>query len=220
MNIKTAIFDMDGTLVDSLMLWDVMWSTLGEKYLNNSNFKPSIEVDKKVRTLTLKDAMQLIHEKYNIGQNADQLLSLANQSMTNFYKNKVELKKGVKEFLDHLKNTGAKMCIVSATAPEFIIMALEHCGIKEYFQTVISCAEIGKGKEFPDAFLSACNYFNVPPEKTWVFEDSLVAIETAVKAGMKTVGIYDKYNFGHDKMQQIATKYIAKGETLLKLIEP
>ena len=65
MNIKAAIFDMDGTLIDSLMVWDVLWCRFGEKYLNDKSFSPSEEDDKKVRTLTLKDAMNLIHNNYN-----------------------------------------------------------------------------------------------------------------------------------------------------------
>jgi len=67
MNIKAAIFDMDGTLVDSLMIWEVLWSKFGEMYLNDKDFSPSVEDDKKVRTLTLKSAMQLIHSEYGLG---------------------------------------------------------------------------------------------------------------------------------------------------------
>ena len=218
MNIKAAIFDMDGTLVDSLMIWDILWATFGDKYLNNKNFRPSIEDDKKVRTLTLNDAMDLIHIQYAIGESGSELLMVANSIMLDFYKNQVQLKYGAKEFLEYLNNQGVKMCIASATAPELIEVAVKHCGIDKYFCKIFSCGTMGKGKDKPDVFLIAKDYLGESIENTWVFEDSLVAIETATKIGMRTVGIYDRFNYGQDKICQIATKYIAEGESLLKLI--
>lgn len=218
MNIKAAIFDMDGTLVDSLFLWDVLWSNFGEKYLNDKSFTPSVEDDKKVRTLTLKDAMLLIHNNYKLGESGEELLAFANALMMDFYANRVELKDGVREFLENCKNNGVKMCVASATAPELINVAMKHCDIEKYFSKVFSCGAIGKGKECPDIFLLAKDYLGTSIEDTWVFEDSLVAIETATSIGMKTVGIYDKFNYGQDKIKEIATEYIAPSETLLKLI--
>ena len=217
MNIKVAIFDMDGTLIDSLMLWDILWSTFGERYLNDKNFVPDIEDDKKVRTLTLKDAMHLIHRNYKIGESGEELLTLANAIMKDFYANKVELKTGVREFLEYCKTKGVKMCIASATAQELIDVAMKHCNLEKYFLKVFSCAEIGKGKEEPDIFLKAIEFLGSEIKETWLFEDSLTAIETATKIGMPTVGIYDCYNFGQEKIEKIATEYIAEGETLLKL---
>ena len=218
MNIKAAIFDMDGTLVDSLFLWDVLWSDFGEKYLNDKNFTPSVEDDKKVRTLPLKDAMLLIHNNYKLGESGEELLAFANALMIDFYANRVELKDGVREFLENCKNNGVKMCVASATAPDLINVAMKHCDIEKYFSKVFSCGAIGKGKECPDIFLLAKDYLGTSIEDTWVFEDSLVAIETATSIGMKTVGIYDKFNYGQDKIKEIATEYIAPSETLLKLI--
>lgn len=218
MEIKAAIFDMDGTLVDSLMLWDVLWSTFGEQYLNDKSFTPSKEDDKKVRTITLKDAMTLIHNNYNMGNSGEELLEKANRIIKDFYANSVELKDGVREFLEHCKNKGVKMCIASATAPEMIYIALKHCDIEKYFLKVFSCGTIGKGKDEPDVFLQAAEFLNAKIEETWVFEDSLVAIETATKIGMQTVGIFDKFNFGQDKIKELANEYIAPTETLLKLI--
>ena len=64
----------------------------------------------------------------------------------------------------------------------------------------------------------AADYLGEKLEETWIFEDSLVAIETATKIGMPTVGIYDRYNFGQDRIKQLAVEYIEDGETLLKLL--
>lgn len=218
MEIKAAIFDMDGTLFDSLMLWDVLWSTFGQRYLNDKNFAPSTEDDKQVRTLTLKAAMKLINDNYNLGESGEELLAEANRIMGDFYGNSVELKDGVREFLEHCKNNGVKMCIASATAPELINTALKHCGIEEYFIKVFSCGAIGKGKDAPDVFLQAVSFLGTEIKNTWLFEDSLVAIETATKLGMPTVGIYDKFNYGQDIIKEIATEYIDSTETLCKLI--
>ena len=209
---------MDGTLVDSLMLWDVLWSTFGERYFNDKNFTPRVEDDKKVRTLTLKDAMNLIHKNYKLGESGEELLAEANRIMRDFYATTVKLKSGVREFLEDCKNNGVKMCIASATAPELIDIAMKHCDIEKYFLKVFSCGTIGKGKEEPDIFLQAAEFLGTNIEETWVFEDSLTAIETAVKIGMPAVGIYDKFNFGQEKIKAIAMEYIGPTETLLKLI--
>lgn len=219
MDIKTAIFDMDGTLVDSLMIWDVLWSELGKKYRNDPGFAPSVEDDKAVRTLVLNDAMCLIHNNYHLGESGEELLAFANSLMIDFYANRVELKSGVREFLDHCSDHGVKMCIASATAPELIALAVKHCDIEKYFLRIFSCSTLGKGKEEPDVFLLAKEFLGSDTEETWVFEDSLTAIETAAKIGMKTVGIYDRYNYGQDRIKQIATTYIAAGETLAKLMQ-
>ena len=158
MTIKAAIFDMDGTLVDSLMLWSVLWSKFGERYLQNENFTPSVEDDKKVRTLTLKEAMNLIHNNYRLGESGEELLALANCIMADFYANTVELKSGVREFLEYCKNSGVKMCLATATAPELIDLAIKHCNIGHYFLKIFSCSNLGKGKEEPDIFLLASEF--------------------------------------------------------------
>ena len=218
-NIKGAIFDMDGTLVDSLMLWDVIWKKLGKKFLNDETFAPTVEDDKAVRTKTLKDAMEYIHSIYKIGNSGEELLNEANAIMENFYAHEVELKKDVLDFLEYAHKKGIKMCIASATDIRLIKIAVEHCNLGKYFQDILSCAEIGKGKDQPDIYLMALNTLGTEIAETCVFEDSHIAIETASKLGMKTVGIYDKYNYGQDEMQKIATVYLSKEDTMKKLID-
>jgi HAD superfamily hydrolase (TIGR01509 family) len=219
MKIKAAIFDMDGTLIDSLKIWGVIWEKLGEKYLDDPDFVPNAEDDKKVRTLTLKEAMALIHRNYGLGSDGEEVWRDADRIIADFYMNEVQLKPGVRAFLDHCRCECVKMCIASATAPELLELALKHCGIEHYFSKIFSCGTIGKGKEHPDVFLMAADYFGEDKAETWVFEDSLVAIETAVGVGMPTVGIYDRFNFGQERIKEIATEYIGEGETLLKLMK-
>ncbi|MBQ2746581.1 MAG: HAD family hydrolase [Clostridia bacterium] len=217
MEIKSAIFDMDGTLVDSLMVWDVLWQKFGDKYLGGRPFVPTPEDDKAIRTLPLKNAMELVHTNYNIGKSGQELLDEANEMMVDFYSNTVQLKSGVKEFLENLYNKGVKMCIASATAPSLVKIAMDHCELNKYFPKVFSCGDLGLGKDKPDIYLLAQQYLGTEISETWVFEDSFVAIKTAHDIGMNTVGIYDKFNPYQEEIKKIANHYIADGETLLKL---
>ena len=219
-NIQGAIFDMDGTLIDSLMLWEMLWKRFGEIYLNGDAFAPPAEEDKAIRTMPLREAMEYLHENCGIGEDGEALFSIVIEVFHNFYKYEVQLKKGVKEFLEDCSGKGIPMCIASATDPELVVSALKHCGIEHYFKKICSCADLGKGKECPDIYMMARECLGTPLEETWVFEDAGLALTTASAAGFPTVGIYDAHNYGQDIVKDKATIYIGEGETLVKLIDP
>lgn len=218
LDIKAAIFDMDGTLVDSLMLWDIFDAALAEAYPEKEGTVISEEDNKAIRVLPLREGMQLLHDHYGLGASGEELFQLETRVFGDFYAHQVELKPGVLAFLEHLKERGVRMCIASATDPLLVESALEHCGIRHYFDTVFSCGVLGKGKDTPDIYLMAEEYLGSDREHTWVFEDAFVAIQTATGIGMQTVGIYDKYNPYQDKIKAMATHYIEPGETLMKLV--
>lgn len=218
MKIKGAIFDMDGTLIDSLMLWDLLWQAIGDRYLGGKPLAITKEQDKAVRTVALPVAMDYLHEQTGVGESGQALLELANDLFLDFYRSRVQLKPGVKEFLDYCRKQGVSMCIATASERMLVDAALKHCNIEDYFSGIVSCTEVGKGKEEPDVYLAALDRLGTPMEHTWVFEDSYVALVSAAKAGFPTVGIYDKYGLRQDIMKETATEYIAEGESVSRLI--
>ena len=217
-NIEAAIFDMDGTLVNSLTFWDYFWGSLGKKYLDNPSFRPDKKTDKKIRTMSIRDAMMMFSEHYNLGMSGDELGTIAEDMCKEYYLEEVDVKKGVIELLDFLYARDVKMCVASATSMHLLNVIMNKHGLSKYFDKIFSCAEIGKGKDCPDVFLAAHEYLGTKKENTWVFEDSAVAIETAHNAGFPTVGIYDAFSFPLDGVMDSVTEYIAAGEDLSDII--
>ena len=215
--LKAIIFDMDGTLVDSLMLWDVIWDTIGRKYCAGVPFVPKPEDEKAVRTLPLKTGMTLLQQHYDLAPSAQALYETVNNVFADFYANQVTLKPGVREFLQECKKRDIKMCVASASATDLIEIALSHCGVRDCFSQIFSCATSGKGKEFPDVFLLARDALGEQIEETWVAEDSVVALKTASNIGMPTIGVYDRYNPDQEQIKVIATVYIGPDETMDKV---
>lgn len=219
MQIQAAIFDMDGTLVDSLGLWDVLWQVFGDRFCGGVKFIPDPESERKIRTMALRDGMYLLHENCHIGKDGEEVFQTADRTFRDFYANSVTLKDGVRDYLNYCKENKIRTVIASATAPELIQIALEHCGVSDCFEEIFSCSVVGKGKESPDIYLHTQAWLGTATEETWVFEDSFVALETAQRIGMPTVGVYDMYNPWQDKVQAASTVYIGAGESLKTLMQ-
>lgn len=219
MQITGAIFDMDGTLIDSLGVWDKIWSGFGETYLGNPFFRPDPVTEKLVRTTELYKGMALVHERSQIGESGAALLAHLRRICEVYYAEEVQLKAGVREFLADCRRRGVKMCIASASPLWLIEPTVKRFDIGQYFSRVVTCDEVGRGKEWPDVFDTALRYLGTPKETTWIFEDSVTAIETAVRAGYNTVGIYDKHGFNEDRAAEIATVFIGEGGSYTELLD-
>ena len=219
MDFKGAIFDMDGTLINSLVVWESIFSTIFKKFNSGEviNFTPQ-EI-KTFCTSTFDKTSEYLHTKYSLGNSTQEILDTFNSSVYDFYSSEVKVKDGVIEFLEYCLENNVKMCLASATDISLMHVAVKHCGLKKYFSHIISCSEIGKGKEFPDIYLKGLELLGTEKAETYIFEDSLISVKTAKSAGFTVVAVYEPLNTGHDEIKKTADIYIAEGETLMKIVK-
>ena len=215
---KAAIFDMDGTLVNSLMYWNTLWESVGRDWLSVDGFRPTEEVDKKVRTMIFTQAMAYVNVACGINADEAEFVKYATDNLEGFYRNVVTVKDGAREFLEYLKGKGIKLCLASATDMKYVNIALDVLELRKYFDYVMSCADIGVGKDKPDIYLLALESLGTDAEKTYIFEDSFVALETARAIGLNTVGVFDEYNFDHDRLARASMIYLGKETDMRELI--
>ena len=215
---KVAIFDMDGTLVDSLPFFKVFWRVVGETYYDEPDFYPPIYIDKTIRTTPLAESAYFIRRELKLKCTYEEFLALTVKTMNDFYAKHAKLKAGAVEYLAYLREKGVRMCVASASSAEYIEYNLEKYGISDMFEFVISCVDVGAGKEKPDVYLAALERFGSSIDDTCVFEDSYVALETAKRAGFITVGVHDNGNYDHYRLKAASDYYLEDGMTFTDMI--
>ena len=218
MQIKGAIFDMDGTLVDSLTFWENYWKEFGIRYFDNGDFQCDETLDRSVRTMIFREAVALIYQRYELPETEEEFYAYSASGVDEFYRTKAPLKEGAAELLADLKARGIKICLASATNMRWIRLALDCLDLAKYFDCVLSCADIGVGKDRPDIYLHALKAMEMKPEEACVFEDSYVALETAKAIGCHTVGIFDRNNYEQERLRRASEIYVEEGDPLTVLI--
>ena len=218
MKIKGAIFDCDGTLVDSLHFWDIFYDKISERFFEGKPFSVESADDKAMRTQPISFLSSLLHEKYGVGKSAPEISDFTYEVFVWFYREAVDLKAGARELLEHLKKSDVPMCIATASEASLIRIALEKHGVMDYFRGIVDCSSVGRGKDAPDVFYAAEKFLGVPHGTACVFEDSLLAMQTAKSAGFPVVGVYDSHTFGQDVARALCDEYIDDGHSLAEVI--
>ena len=203
-----AIFDFDGTLLDSMFIWD----TIGEDYLRTLGKEPHENLKETFMTLTLEEAAEYYREHYKVTLSVTEIVDSINAMVEGIYRTKVTLKPGVAEYLRLLKESGVKMCVATVTDRYLVEDTLERLGILHYFSEIFTCAEVGYGKDKPIIYQKALEHLGTAKEETFVFEDSLFALETAKAEGFPTVGVYDMHESRQEEMKRLADCYVRSFE--------
>lgn len=210
--IKGAIFDMDGTLIDSM--W--VWTQVDIDFLKKRNIECPKDLKEKIQDLSFQDAAAYFKKNFGLKESIDEICNEWNEMAYNEYKENVQLKCNVKEYLDLLKSLNIKIGLATSNCNLLIEAVLKANGIFHYFDAISLTDEVSRGKQFPDIYLLTAKKLNVSPDKCIVFEDILPAVKGAKAAGMKVVAVYDKYSSCEkDEIQNTADKYIYKFSELM-----
>jgi HAD superfamily hydrolase (TIGR01509 family) len=185
--ISGAIFDLDGTLLDSMPIWD----NLGADFLRKRGITAPENLQEELRARSMEQAAGFLRDSFGLTDSVPDIVGEIHRMIRNLYVEVFPLKKGVPEFLALLRAKGVRMCIATATNEKMARVALERNKINHFFDGVFSCETLGIGKDSPDIFLHALRFLGTTQEETWVFEDALHALTTAKLAGFPVVAVYD-----------------------------
>ena len=193
--ITGVIFDLDGTLVDSNAYWD----RAPDVYLREMGKNPPPGIGQRIFTMTVPEAAAYLQREFGLNRTADEIVQGINSAMKQFYLHDIPLKDGAEAAVRRLAGMGIPMAVASVTDRDLVAAVLGRFGLTEFIRCIVTIGDVGVGKQAPDIYLLAAEKIGSRPENTLVFEDALHALQTAGKAGFRTVGIYDDASAGRQE---------------------
>ncbi len=186
--LRAAIFDMDGTLLDSMHVWN----TVGEDYLRTKGKVPPDGFVERVRALGMRETADYLRSELGVEDPPEQIIREILQFVNEQYLHVLPLKPGVKEFLQKLHGMGVRLCVATASDRSVAEAALARTGVLGLFDFLMTCDEAGSGKQQPLIFERAIERLGSSKMDTVVFEDAAHAVQTAAQAGFRVAAIYDE----------------------------
>ena len=202
--IQGIIFDFDGTLFDSMFIWD----TAGKVYLRSIGKEPEADLQKVLKAMSLLQSAEYIRERYQIPLSVESIMDGVNRTVEEFYFHAAEPKVGVMAFLEELHRRKIKMCIATATDRYQVDAALRRCGMRHFFSELFTCTEVGSGKDQPEIFRKAMEHLQTDRGTTAVVEDAYHAAYTAKQDGFRVVGVYDPHESRQEELLDLADVFL------------
>ena len=208
---RYAIFDFDGTLIDSM----TMWRNMGNIFLEKNNFPP-LKYQKKLQNDTWEvEFLKAVNEQLGLNISQEFFFNWFSDYVKEAYGSFLPLKETAYDFLQKLLNNGVKMCICSSTHRFMMEPALERLDLLKFFEFTCHCNDFGSEKNKPDIYLHCMEKLGAKsPAEVAVFEDALYAIKTVSEAGFYTVGIYDVTEKNKEEVKKYCHQYIENYDQL------
>lgn len=201
-SISTAIFDLDGTILDSSPIWD----GLAERFLCSRDIKPQPGLSRLLSSMTLAEGSSFLRENYPLTEAPEQIQAQLIRIISDYYRNECPMKPGASQLLEAIYSRGIAAVIATAGDKALSEAALRRLGLLGYFTGILTCDEYGS-KSQPGIFLAAAELAGAAPERTAVFEDSLSAAVTAKNAGVLVAAVRDSSEPQQTLLQSTADYY-------------
>lgn len=182
-----AIFDVDGTLLDSMPIWE----DVSVRYLKSLGVEAESNLSQKLERMSVEEGAAYIKENYHLRKSEEEIVAATLKIVEDFYYNEAPLKPGVREYLAKLKKEKIPMVIATSSVRLHVEAALRRLGVLSCFDKIFTCSEVGEGKTRPLIYEKAGEYIGGDFRDIYVFEDAIHALETAKQAGFYTVAVYD-----------------------------
>ncbi|AZR73650.1 HAD family hydrolase [Anoxybacter fermentans] len=209
--VKAVIFDMDGTLVDSMG----MWREIDRNFLAKRGIPVPEDIQQAIEGKSFTETAVYFKKRFQLSESVEEIIAEWIEMSKNYYEHQIPLKPGVRRLVEYLYKKGYKIGLATSGQRQLVEVVLRRHRLKSYFQSIWTSCEVGKGKPHPDIFLKVAEDLGVKPAECLVFEDTLAGVLAGKRAGMRVVAVYDAYSVPQmEKIREVADKYIESFEEI------
>lgn len=184
---KLSIFDMDGTLLDSMPYWE----NVGRDYLQSKGMMVPEDLKQSIETMTLRESAAYIKERFGFKEPVEILLKDMLKNIILAYQFHIPAKFGMKQVVKKEKEAGHPVIVLTSSDKDCAAAALKRTGLYHFFDQIYTADELGMRKDSPEIFCALCETYGVTTEETHCFEDAFYAVKAAKEAGCYVTAVYD-----------------------------